>query len=313
MRIFPVDSPRPSDVTKEEAPDTHGCAPATLDCTSQDTQSVSSSPLQQLLFDPGVHPLSSVAQPMTGTTSRVPGKRRRNATRRQIPYVTPGEGLMTAWSTALNHATKCNGITTDGPPTAVVAYCFDSPVPTAGVSGAGRSAVSPGKHPELAAARGYDVADRGGDDKCLLKIPKRCNTNTASGLVSDRSAKVPLLDLSAQKRKSSPALPEIAAKKQRGNWPIPMQGYGNVNMNSTHSSFVTSGSSVPSTSVVSLCDASRTGRTHTAPIAKVTAAVHGPRSSRRPHISSWTADDVFAFVLSTPHASIYAKVSGLLT
>lgn len=220
---------------------------------------------------------------------------------------------MTAWSTALNHATKFNGVTTDGPPTAVVAYCFDSPVSTAGATGAGRSAVSPGRHPELAAAPGYGVADRGGDDKCLLKVPKRCNTNTALGLVSDRSAKVPLLDLSAQKRKSLPTLPEVAAKKQRGSWQIPMLGNVNVNMNSTHSSFVTPGSSVPRTSVVSLCDVSRTGRTPTAPVARVTADVHGPKSSRRPHISSWTADDVFAFVLSTPHASIYAKVSGLLS
>ena len=72
---------------------------------------------------------------------------------------------------------------------------------------------------------------------------------------------------------------------------------------------------VPSTSAVSLCDGRRAGRSridpHSAPLSKTLAANYVSKSTRQPHISSWSADDVFAFVLSTPHASMYAKVSCL--
>ena len=137
----------------------------------------------------------------------------------------------------------------------------------------------------------------------------------------ERSATVALFDLSAQKRKSSEKVLEVSPKKQRVSWPtaassdvshVVYRRGGSIGSNKI---FATSVGRVPSTSAVSLCDGRQAGRSrndpHSAPLSKTVAANYGSKSTRRPHISSWSADDVFAFafVLSTPHASIYAKVS----
>jgi len=41
---------------------------------------------------------------------------------------------------------------------------------------------------------------------------------------------------------------------------------------------------------------------------KVVAARHKTKSARRAPVSAWSADDVYDFVLSSPHAALSAKV-----
>ena len=166
--------------------------------------------------------------------------------------------------------------------------------------------------------RSYGIAESVPSDKYLLKVPRRCGASVVSGAASERSTTVALLDISAQKRKSSEKRPEFSPKKQCVSWPMAASSdvshvvYKGAS-SYTNNIFVTSFSRVPSTNAVSLCDGSRVGRSrsdpHSAMLSNTLAANYDAKSTRRPHISSWSADDVFAFVLSTPHASIYTKVS----
>ena len=284
------------------------------DCPSLDSSHAPSSPLQQLLFEPTVHPVSFVAKHLTEMTTRVPGKRKRRVNPRHVSYLIPREGLLTPRSTTLNNAVQCNG-----DQTSTDTYCLGIPTMKSETTEAEQFAVTSDKLPWCPDVRSYGIADSVVSDKYLLKVPRRCGADVVSGAVSERSTTVDLLDLSAQKRKLSEKLPEVSQKKQRGSWPTAASSdvshvvYRRGGSIGSNKSFVTSASRVPSTSAVSLCDERRAGRSrsdpHSAPLSKTLAANYGTKSTRRSHISSWSADDVFAFVLSTPHASIYAKVS----
>ena len=295
---------------------TDGCLPATdafreikPECSSLEYPSASSSPLQQLLFEPIVHPVSFVAKHLTDMTSRVPGKRKRRVNRRHVYYLIPREGLLTPMSTTLNNTVQCNGDRTS-----TDTYCIGIPTMKSDATEAEHFASTPDKLARYPVVRSYRIADSVASDKYLLKVPRRCGADVVSGAASERSATVALLDFSAQKRKSSEKLPDVSQKKQRVGWPTPApsddshvvyRGAGS----GSNKSFVSSVSRVPSMSAVPPCDGRRAGWSrndpNSAPLSKTLAA----KSTRRPHISSWSADDVFAFVLSTPHASIYAKVS----
>ena len=278
------------------------------DCPSLDSSHAPSSPLQQLLFEPTLHPVSFVAKHLTDMTSRVPGKRKRRVNPRHVSYLIPREGLLTPRSTTLNNAVQCNG-----DQTSTDTYCLGIPTMKSETTEAEQFAVTSDKLPWCPDVRSYGLADNVVSDKYLLKVPKRCGADVVSGAVSERSTTVDLLDLSAQKRKLSEKLPEVSPKKQRISWPTDAQSdvshvvYRGAS-SSANKRFVTSVSRVPSTSAVSLCDGRRAARTCSAPLSKTLASNYGSKSTRRPHISSWSADDVFAFVLSTPPASIYAKV-----
>ena len=284
------------------------------ECPSLESPSASSSPLQQLLFEPTVHPVSFVAKHLTEMTSRVPGKRKRRVNRRHVSYLIPREGLLTPRSTTLNHEVKCNS-----DQTSIDTYCLGLPKPKAAATEAEHFASTPDKLPWCPVVRSFGIADSVLSDKYLLKVLRRCGANVISGAVSERSATVALLDLSAQKRKSPEKLPDVSQKKQRVSWPTAVPSdvshvaYRRGDSIGSNNSIVTSDSRVPSMSAVSLCDGRRACRSrsdpHSAPLSKTLAANYGSKSARRPHVSSWSADDVFAFVLSTPHASIYAKVS----
>ena len=274
------------------------------DCPSLDSPPASSSPLQQLLFEPTVHPVSFVAEHLTEMTSRVPGKRKRHGNRRHVSYSIP---------------TLNNEINGKGDHISAATYCLGIPTMKYNATEAEHFASTPDKLPWCPVFRSYGIAHSVVSDKYLLEVPKRCGADVVSGAASERSATVALLDLSAQKRKLSEKLPEVAPKKQRGvSWPTTAPSdfshvvYRGDSIGS-NKSFVTSVGRVPSTSAVSLCDGRRAGRSrsdpHSAPLSKSLATNYDFKSTRRPHISSWSADDVFAFVLSTPHASMYAKVS----
>ena len=245
-------------------------------------------------------------------TSRVPGKRKRHGNRRHGSYLIPREGLLTPMSTSLNNAVQCNGDqkSTD-------TYCLGIPTMKYNATEAEHFASTPDKLPWCPVVRSYGIADSVVSDKYLLKVSRRCGADVVDGALSERSTTVALVDLSAQKRKLSEKLPDVSQKKQRVSWltaapcDVSHVVYRGDSIGS-NKSFVTSVGRVPSTSVVSLCDGRRAGKSrsdlHSAPLSKTLAANYGSKSTRRPHISSWSADDVFAFVLATPHASIYAKV-----
>ena len=283
------------------------------DCPSLESPSASSSPLQQLLFEPIVHPVSIVAKHLTDMTSRVPGKRKRRVNPRHVSYLIPREGLLTPRSTTLNNAVQCNG-----DQTSTDTYSLGLPKPKAAVTEAEHFASTPDKRPWCPVVRSYGIADSVVSDKYLLKVPKRCGADVVDGALSERSTTVgvALVDLSAQKRTLSEKLPDVSQKKQCVSWltaapsDVSHVVYRGDSIGS-NKSFVTSIGRVPSTSAVSLCDGRRAGKSrsdpHSAPLSKTLAANYGSKSTRRP-ISSWSADDVFAFVLATPHASIYAKV-----
>ena len=299
---------------------TDGCLPATdafrevmPDCPSLKSPSASSSPLQQLLFEPIVHPVSIVAKHLTDMTSCVPGKRKqRRVNRRRVSYLIPREGLLTPMSTTLNNAVQCNG-----DQTSTDTYCLGIPTMKYNATEAEHFASTPDKLPWCPVVRSYGIADSVASDKYLLKVPRRCGADVVDGALSERSTTVALVDLSAQKRKLSEKLPDVSQKKQRVSWltaapsDVSHVVYRGDSIGS-NKSFVTSVGRVPSTSAVSLCDGRRAGKSrsdpHSASLSKTLAANYGSKSTRRPHISSWSADDVFAFVLSTPYASIHAKV-----
>ena len=287
---------------------TDGCLPATdafrevmPDCPSMESPSASSSPLHQLLFEPIVHPVSIVAKHLTDMTSLVPGKRKRHGNRRHGSYLIPREGLLTPMSATLNNAVQCNG-----DQTSTDTYCLGIPTMKYNATEAEHFASTPDKLPWCPVVRSYGIADSVVSDKYLLKVPRRCGADVVDGALSERSTTVALVDLSAQKRKLPKQLPEVSPKKQRVSWPTAAPSdvthavYKKGDSIGSNKSFVTSASRVPSTS---------RSDPHSAPLSKTVAANYGSKSTRRPHISSWSADDVFAFVLSTPHASIYAKVS----
>ena len=299
---------------------TDGCLPATdafrevmPDCPSLESPSASSSPLQQLLFEPTVHPVSFVAKHLIETTSRVPGKRKRHDNGRHVSYLMTREGLLTPTSTTQNHTVQSNGDDT------AVTHCLELPTAKAEATESEQFASTPDKLPWCSVVRRYGIADSVTNDTYLLKVPRRCGADVVSAAAGERSATVALFDLSAQKRKSSEKVPEVSPTKQRVSWPTAASSdvshavYKRGDSIGSNKSFVTSVGRVPSTSAVSLCDGRQAGRSrndpHSAPLSKTVAANYGSNSTRRPHISSWSADDVFAFVLSTPHASIYAKVS----
>ena len=314
MNIFPDET-----LTQLSNGYTDGCLPATdasrevkPDCPSLESPSASSSPLQQLLFHPTLHPVSFVAKHLNETTSSVPGKRKRHGNRRLVSNLIPREGLLTPMATTLNNAVNGNG-----DQTSTDTYCLGIPTMTSDATEAEQFSSTPDKLPWCPVVRSYGIADSVVSDKYLLIVPRRCGSDIASGAASEHRATVALLDLSAQKRKLSEKLPDVSQKKQRVSWPtagpsdVSHVVYRGDSIGS-NKSFVTPASRVPSMSAVSLCDGRRAGKSrsdpHSAPLSKTLAANYGSKSTRRPRISSWSADDVFAFVLATPHASIYAKV-----
>ena len=245
-------------------------------------------------------------------TSRVPGKRKRRGNRQHVSYLIPREGLLTPRYTTLNNAVQCNG-----DQTSTDTYCLGIPTMKSDSNEAEHIASTPDTLPWCPVVRSYGIADSVASDKYLLKVPKRCGGDVVSGAASERSATVALLDFSAQKRKLLEKLPDVSPKKERVSWPTAAPSdvshvvYRGAS-SGANKSFMSSVSRVPSMSAVSLCDGRRADMSRSdpqwAPLSKTIAANYGSKSTRRPHISSWSADDVFAFVLSTPHASIYAKV-----
>ena len=143
-------------------------------------------------------------------------------------------------------------------------------------------------------------------DKCLLYVPKRFSYNVSFSLRN--GCDVPsALSTPAHKRKSAKPITNSVSKKQRCSWPLNKTNAASCLPDLTKCI----SSNAPAKSHLNASDCSgpsqRVGHLTDKSIRDVQIATLA-RPVGRSHISSWTADDVYSFVLSSPHAAIYAKV-----
>ena len=144
-------------------------------------------------------------------------------------------------------------------------------------------------------------------DKCMLKVPKRYSDNVSFPLRNGCDYVPSALSASANKRKSATPRTNPVSKKQRCSWPLNKTDAASCLLDLTK---CIASNAAPKTKL----NASY-GSAPSQSVGRVTekspSDVQVPsltRSVRRSQISSWTADDVYSFVLSSPHAAIYAKV-----
>ena len=148
-------------------------------------------------------------------------------------------------------------------------------------------------------------------DKCLLNVPKIYSNNVSLPLRNGCDDVPSALSASAHKRKSATPRSNSVSKKQICSWPLNKTDAASCLLDLTKciasnaaakSKINASYGSAPSQSVGHLTEKSLSD-VHVADLT---------RPVRRSHISSWTADDVYSFVVSSPHAAIYAKVRSYL-
>ena len=144
-------------------------------------------------------------------------------------------------------------------------------------------------------------------DKCLLKVPKRHSANVTFPLRNGCDDAPSALSASARKRKSATLRTHSESKKQMCNWPLNKTDAASCLLDL--SKCITS-NTASKTNINASYDsaASQTIGHLTDKSMKDVQVAALTRPVRRSHISSWTADDVYSFVLSSPHAAIYAKV-----
>ena len=129
-------------------------------------------------------------------------------------------------------------------------------------------------------------------DKCLLKLPKRHSDNVTFPLRNGCDGTPSALIASARKRKSATPKTNSVSKKQMCSWPLNKTDAATCLLDLTKC-------------IASNAAAKPNINTSYGSAVQVAAMA---RPARRSHISSWTAGDVYSFVLSSPHAAIYAKV-----
>ena len=145
------------------------------------------------------------------------------------------------------------------------------------------------------------------NDKCLLKVPKRHSANVTFPLRNGCDDAPSALSASARKRKSATLRTHSESKKQRCSWPLNKTDAASCLLDLTKC--ITS-STASKTNINASYDsaASQTIGHLTDKSMKDVQVAALTRPVRRSHISSWTADDVYSFVLSSPHTAIYAEV-----
>ena len=240
---------------------------------------------------------------MNAAPRRTKTGRKESAIVRQLTGPTVGQARTQAWvnenGATIYHTAQSNG----GGSLATIP--LRSIGPEARVTGANQVVHSDSNR----GSRYNDIADDPivNSDKCLLKVPTRYSDNVSFPLRNGCNDVPSALSTFAHKRKSATPGSNSVSKKQRCSWPlnktdaasclldltkcIASNAAAKANLNSSYGSG-------PSQSVGHLTDKSLKDFQ----VAALTRPV------RRSHISSWTADDVYSFVLSSPHAAIYAKV-----
>ena len=141
-------------------------------------------------------------------------------------------------------------------------------------------------------------------DTCLLKVPNRYSDNVArrNGCDDVHSA----LSTSTRKIKSATPRTHPVSKKQRCSWPLNKTDAASCLLDLTK---CIASNAAPKTNLnASYGGAPSQSVRHLTEKSPSDVHVALTRPVRRSQISSWTADDVYSFVLSSPHAAIYAKV-----
>ena len=144
-------------------------------------------------------------------------------------------------------------------------------------------------------------------DKCLLKVPKRHSDNVSFPLRNGCDDAPSALSADVRKRKSATLRTHSESNKQRCSWPLNKTDAASCLLDLTKGIY---SNAAAETNLNASYDSppSQTIRQLTDKSMKDVQVGGLTRSVRRSHISSWTADDVYSFVLSSPHAAIYAKV-----
>ena len=143
-------------------------------------------------------------------------------------------------------------------------------------------------------------------DKCLLKVPKRLSDTVS---FSQRNGCDIPSALSAFERKRKSATPgtNSVSKKQSCSWPLNKADAATCLLDLTKC-IASNATAKPNLNASYDSAALQTIGHLTDNSMKNVQVAALTRPVRRSHVSSWTADDVYSFVLSSPHAAIYAKV-----
>ena len=143
-------------------------------------------------------------------------------------------------------------------------------------------------------------------DKCLLKVPKRLSDNVS---FSQRNGCDVPSALSAFERKRKSATPRThsVSQKQSCSWPLNKADAATCLLDLTKC-IASNATAKPNLNASYDSAALQTIGHLTDNSMKDVQVAALTRPVRRSHVSSWTADDVYSFVLSSPHAAIYAKV-----
>ena len=235
---------------------------------------------------------------MNAAPRRTKTKRKESALIRQLTGPTVGQARTQAWvnenGATLYYTAQSNG----GGSLATIP--FNSIGPESRVTVA-----NPVVHSDsISSSVCTDIADDPtvNNDKCLPKVPNRYSDNVSFPLLN--GCKLPsALSASTRKRKSATPITNPVSKKQRCSWPLNKTDAASCLLDLTKC--IASNAEAKMNIHASYGSALSQGVGHLHDKSQVSVLT---RPLRRSHISSWTADDVYSFVLSSPHAAIYAKV-----
>ena len=310
-------------------------SPGLRDSKSAPSLESSISPLQQILSYTSLRQTSSVDDIMRATTAG--GKCGRSSISRRLTYTAndfgrspwSASGVEQTASTTLHYAAGYDG-TGGGNPLPFTRHSTEPCSRKRNVKDNCFAGMDPKMYNDTIIYNSMcNVLDNAGG----LKTPKRRGigpvTTSFGACFANKSPLLPVLPPSSPKRLQQRTWSEATVPKQRRCWPVSNNNNNNNTNNNnnnnnnnnicvlnlsnhqTNGSFVTSSSVTTGASQPEARRASKTSkeRRGTAAEPRVVAATHGSKAARRSPVSSWSADDVHAFVLSTPHGSLYAKVS----
>ena len=144
-------------------------------------------------------------------------------------------------------------------------------------------------------------------DKCLLNVPKRHSDNVTFPLRNSCDDVPSALSAFVRKRKSATLRTHSESKKQRCSWPLNKTDTATCILDLTKCISSNAAAETNLNAPYGSATSQTIGHLTEKSLNEVQVAAL-TRPARRSHISSWTADDVYSFVLSSPHAAIYAKV-----
>ena len=248
-------------------------------------------------------PATSFARDLMNAAPRhTKTRRKESAIIRQLTGPTVGQARTQAWvnenGTTIYYTAQSNG----GNSLATI--------PLSSIGHESRVTVANHVHSDsISSSRYNDMASDTivNNNKCLLKVPTKYSDNVSFPLRNGCDDAPAALSAYVRKRKSATLRTHPESKKQSCSWPLNKTDAASCLLDLTKciasntaskTNINASYDSAPSQTIGHLTDKSM----------KDVQVAAMTRPVRRSHISSWTADDVYSFVLSSPHAAIYAKV-----